>query len=108
MLTDALGGVHPRQLLARRPARGVRRPDVRVAAARSPARSRPRPVVYRTIDFRTNEFRELDGGAEFEPVEDNPMIGYRGCYRYVREPELFALELELLARVRERDARTCT
>ncbi len=61
----------------------------------------PRPVVYRTIDFRTNEFRGLEGGERFEPVEHNPMIGYRGCYRYVREPDLFALELELLARVRE-------
>ena len=61
----------------------------------------PRPVVYRTIDFRTNEFRGLDGGDAFEPVEANPMIGYRGCYRYIREPDLFALELELLARVRE-------
>ena len=61
----------------------------------------PRPVVYRTIDFRTNEFRGLAGGDSFEPVENNPMIGYRGCYRYIREPDLFALELELLARVRE-------
>jgi len=61
----------------------------------------PRPVVFRTIDFRANEFRGLDGGEEFEPVEANPMIGYRGCYRYIREPDLFALELELLARVRE-------
>ncbi len=60
-----------------------------------------RPVVYRSMDFRTNEFRELTGGAEFEPVEANPMIGYRGCYRYVRDPELFGLELEALARVRE-------
>ena len=57
--------------------------------------------MYRTIDFRTNEFRGLDGGDRFEPVEDNPMIGYRGCYRYIREPDLFALELELLARVRD-------
>ena len=61
----------------------------------------PRPVVYRTIDFRSNEFANLEGGAEFEPVESNPMIGYRGCYRYVREPDLFSLELEMLARVRE-------
>ena len=61
----------------------------------------PRPVVYRTIDFRSNEFRGLTGGEEIEPVEANPMIGYRGCYRYVREPELFALECEVLARVRE-------
>ena len=42
----------------------------------------PRPVIYRTTDFRTNEFRGLEGG-EVEPVEANPMIGYRGCYRYV-------------------------
>jgi pyruvate,water dikinase len=61
----------------------------------------PRPVVYRTIDFRTNEFRGLEGGDRFEPVEGNPMIGYRGCFRYIREPDLFALELELLARVRD-------
>jgi pyruvate,water dikinase len=56
--------------------------------------------VYRTTDFRSNEFRHLVGG-DVEPVEENPMIGYRGCFRYVREPDLFALELELLARVRD-------
>jgi pyruvate,water dikinase len=58
-------------------------------------------VIYRAMDFRTNEFRELRGGAEYEPAEANPMIGYRGCYRYLRDPELFALELDVLARVRE-------
>ena len=57
--------------------------------------------MYRTIDFRSNEFRGLVGGEAYEPVEHNPMIGYRGCYRYVREPDLFALELEALARVRD-------
>jgi pyruvate,water dikinase len=61
----------------------------------------PRPVIYRTYDFRTNEFRSLEGGAQYEPAEENPMIGYRGCYRYVRDPELFGLELDVLARVRE-------
>ena len=60
-----------------------------------------RPVVYRAVDFRTNEFRGLTGGEEFEPVEANPMIGYRGCFRYVRDPELFALDLDVLTRVRE-------
>nr|WP_276568038.1 hypothetical protein [Polyangium fumosum] len=34
-------------------------------------------------DFRTNEFRGLKGGERFDPIEENPMIGYRGCYRYV-------------------------
>ncbi len=57
----------------------------------------PRPVIYRTTDFRTNEFRGLQGGDVYEPVEHNPMIGFRGCYRYVKEADLFALELEALA-----------
>ena len=61
----------------------------------------PRPVVYRAADLRSNEFRGLAGGTEFEPVEDNPMIGYRGCYRYVHDPSFFRLELAALARVRE-------
>jgi pyruvate,water dikinase len=55
--------------------------------------------VYRSIDFRTNEFRSLEGGERYEPHEENPMIGYRGCYRYVREPDLFRLELDVLAKV---------
>jgi pyruvate,water dikinase len=100
MITDALGGVHPRELIAR----GERDTFIEKMASSLTTITRafaPRPVVYRTIDFRTNEFRGLVGGDRFEPVESNPMIGYRGCYRYVREPELFALELELLARVRE-------
>jgi pyruvate,water dikinase len=100
MVTDALSGMHPRELLAR----GERETFIAKMAASLLTITRafaPRPVVYRTIDFRTNEFRGLEGGARYEPVEDNPMIGYRGCYRYVREPELFAVELDLLARVRE-------
>ena len=100
MVSDALGGMHPRELLAR----GERQRFVESMSASLLTITRafaPRPVVYRSIDFRTNEFRGLEGGERFEPVEENPMIGYRGCYRYVREPELFALELEVLARVRE-------
>jgi pyruvate,water dikinase len=100
LLTEALGGVHPRKMLADgQQAEFVERMSgslLRITRAFS-----PRPVVYRTIDFRTNEFRGLEGGSAWEPVESNPMIGYRGCYRYVREPDLFVLELEVLARVRE-------
>ncbi|WP_028927119.1 putative PEP-binding protein, partial [Pseudonocardia acaciae] len=62
----------------------------------------PRPVIYRTTDLRSNEFRGLRGGEELEPVERNPMIGYRGAYRYLHEPEVFAIELRALAEVRER------
>lgn len=60
----------------------------------------PRPVVYRATDFKTNEYRNLKGGQEFEPVENNPMIGYRGASRYIKEPDLFKLELEAIKRVR--------
>jgi pyruvate,water dikinase len=59
----------------------------------------PRPITYRTIDFRSNEFRDLEGGDRFEPVEDNPMIGVRGVQRYLRDPAFFALELEAVGRV---------
>jgi len=100
LLTEALRGRHPRAVLAA----GGRAELLDAMAASLLTITRafaPRPVVYRTIDFRTNEFRDLEGGAAFEPEERNPMIGYRGCYRYVREPDLFAVELELLARVRE-------
>jgi len=61
----------------------------------------PRPVVYRATDFKTNEYKNLEGGAEFEQDEDNPMIGYRGCFRYIKEPDLYALELEAIKRVRK-------
>jgi len=61
----------------------------------------PRPVVYRATDFKTNEYRHLKGGEEFEPQEENPMIGYRGCFRYIKEPDLFNLELEAIKKVRQ-------
>lgn len=61
----------------------------------------PRPVVYRFTDFKTNEYRSLSGGEKYEPHEENPMIGFRGAYRYLIQPEVFKLELEAIKRVRE-------
>lgn len=61
----------------------------------------PRPVIYRATDFKTNEYRNLKGGEEFEPQENNPMIGYRGALRYIREPDMFNLELEAIKKVRQ-------
>lgn len=63
----------------------------------------PRPVVYRATDFKTNEYRNLDGGKEYEPEEPNPMLGYRGAYRYIHDPETFKLELEAIKRVRNKN-----
>jgi pyruvate,water dikinase len=61
----------------------------------------PRPVVYRTTDFKTNEYRNLKGGEQYEDIEENPMIGYRGCSRYVVEADLFKMEIDMIKRVRE-------
>ncbi len=63
----------------------------------------PRPVIVRLSDFKTNEYADLLGGRGFEPVEANPMIGFRGASRYYDERyrEGFALECQALRRVRE-------
>jgi pyruvate,water dikinase len=62
----------------------------------------PRPVVYRTTDFKTNEYRNLKGGAAFEPEEPNPMLGFRGAARYVVDPRVFELELAAIKTVRNK------
>jgi len=61
----------------------------------------PRPVVYRASDFKTNEYRNLEGGITYEPAEENPMLGYRGCIRYISEPDVFQLEIDAIKKVRE-------
>ncbi|HYM66401.1 MAG TPA: putative PEP-binding protein, partial [Patescibacteria group bacterium] len=98
MLIEALEGTHPRQLIEE----GKTEEFVaRMAEALGTfaAGFSPRPVTYRTTDFRTNEFRNLRGGERFEPQEANPMIGYRGALRYIQEPEVFALEMQAVRRV---------
>lgn len=62
----------------------------------------PRPVVYRTSDFKTNEYRALVGGKDYEPQESNPMLGYRGAYRYIHDSRVFQLELEAIKKVRNK------
>ncbi|UCG54809.1 MAG: phosphoenolpyruvate synthase, partial [Dehalococcoidia bacterium] len=62
----------------------------------------PRPVVYRTTDFKTNEYRDLVGGQEFEVVEENPMLGYRGASRYITDIDTFKLEIEAIKKVRKK------
>lgn len=61
-----------------------------------------RPVVYRASDFKTNEYRNLIGGKDYEPVEPNPMLGFRGCYRYIKDESVFNLELEAIKMVRDK------
>lgn len=63
----------------------------------------PKPVIVRMSDFKTNEYAGLIGGAEFEPEEENPMLGFRGASRYYspRYREGFALECQAIRRLRE-------
>lgn len=94
-IRERLGGAEPREYFVEKLATGIGR----IAAA-----FYPRPVIVRFSDFKTNEYASLLGGAAFEPVEANPMIGFRGASRYydARYREGFALECAAIARVRER------
>ncbi len=71
--------------------------------ARIAASQFPKPVIIRMSDFKTNEYAGLIGGAQFEPKEENPMIGFRGASRYYspRYREGFALECRAILRLRE-------
>jgi pyruvate,water dikinase len=100
LLTRALDGRHPSALIAAGESDRVVS-DLAESIGTIARAFAPRPVTYRAADLRSNEFRGLAGGEKYEPVEDNPMIGYRGCYRYVHDPSFFRLELAALARVRD-------
>jgi pyruvate,water dikinase len=71
--------------------------------AKIAAASFPKPVIVRTSDFKTNEYAGLIGGSQFEPHEENPMLGFRGAARYAsdRYRDGFALECRALKRVRD-------
>ena len=62
----------------------------------------PRPVIYRATDFKSNEYKNLKGGEEFEEREENPLLGFRGAYRYIADPHVFEMELEAIKIVRNK------
>jgi pyruvate,water dikinase len=115
-------GVHPRALLElEEQADDVRRSiDAQMAGFTDPidffvqklaegiasiaAAFAPNPVIVRLSDFKSNEYANLIGGRRYEPVEENPMLGFRGASRYVDEDfrACFELECRALKRVRER------
>ena len=89
-----IGEEDPREFFVRRLSEGI----ARIAAA-----FYPNPVIVRMSDFKSNEYAMLIGGQEFEPIEENPMLGFRGASRYYDERyrEGFHLECLALQRVRE-------
>ena len=93
-IANRIGAEDAREFFIRRFSEGV----ARIAAA-----FYPKPVIVRMSDFKTNEYAKLLGGQEFEPGEENPMIGFRGASRYydVRYAEGFALECAALRRARQ-------
>jgi pyruvate,water dikinase len=98
-------GKHPRlmieeggeQLMVDKFAEGI----AQVAKAFSPG-----PVVYRFLDFKPDEFLTIPGGEKYEKeaghVGPNPLIGYRGAFRYIKEPDVFRLECRAIKKVREK------
>lgn len=64
----------------------------------------PQRVIVRMSDFKSNEYRNLVGGVNYEPTEENPMLGFRGASRYIAPhfQDCFALECEAIKRVREK------
>lgn len=89
-----IGQEDPKEYFVRRLSEGIGQ----IAAA-----FYPKPVIVRTSDFKTNEYAQLVGGVEFEPKEENPMLGFRGASRYYdpRYAEGFALECAAILLVRE-------
>lgn len=93
-------GEHPQYMLSQ--GRGQEFTDKLAAGIEAFAKPfSPRPVVYRTNDFKTNEYRELKGGAQYEGEEENPMLGYRGASRYISDIEVFKLEINAIKKVRK-------
>jgi len=89
-----IGEEDPRDFFVRRLSEGI----ARIAAA-----FYPKPVIVRMSDFKSNEYAMLIGGQEFEPTEENPMLGFRGASRYYDERYREGFELECLALQRVRD-----
>lgn len=89
-----IGEEDPREFFVRRLAEGI----ARIACA-----FYPNPVIVRMSDFKSNEYAMLIGGQDYEPMEENPMLGFRGASRYYddRYREGFQLECLAMRRVRE-------
>lgn len=89
-----IGEEDPKEFFVRSLAEGI----ARIAAA-----FYPKPVIVRMSDFKSNEYARLIGGLQFEPVEENPMLGFRGASRYYDERYKagFKLECQAMLRVRE-------
>ena len=93
-------GIHPRKILKDKKQKGFV-DDLTTNISTFCKAFYPRPVVYRATDFKTNEYRNLTGGKAYEPEEENPLLGYRGAFRYITDDDVFELELRAIKKVRK-------
>lgn len=94
-------GVHPKKLIAEKKEKEfIDKLSERISVFCKAFEGRP--VVYRATDFKTNEYRSLKGGDLYEPRETNPMLGFRGAYRYIVDERVFNLELSAIKKVRNK------
>jgi pyruvate, water dikinase len=105
---DTIEGAQAQLEIAKRTAQYTQKPQYFVdklaqGIAMIAAAFYPKPVIVRLSDFKSNEYANLLGGRQFEPLEENPMIGWRGASRYYdpRYQEGFALECQAMKRVRD-------
>jgi len=94
-------GIHPKKLIAEHKEKIYINKLAKDMAKFCKAFS-PRPIIYRATDFKTNEYRFLKYGSLYEPVEPNPMLGFRGASRYIASPDVFSMELEAIKLVRNK------
>lgn len=95
-------GTHPKKLIEEKRT-GVFIDKLSEGIAKFCSAFNPRPVIYRATDFKTNEYRSLKGGELYEPKESNPMLGFRGAYRYIVDEKVFELEIEAIKKVRNKE-----
>jgi pyruvate,water dikinase len=93
-ISRRIGEEDPKEFFIRKLSEGIGR----IAAA-----FYPKPVIVRMSDFKSNEYAQLIGGGEFEPTEENPMLGFRGASRYYDDRYRPGFRLECLAMCRVRD-----
>ncbi len=93
-ISQKIGEEDPKEFFVRKLSEGI----AKIAAA-----FYPKPVIVRMSDFKSNEYARLIGGAEYEPVEENPMLGFRGASRYYDDRYKAGFRLECLAMQRVRE-----
>jgi pyruvate,water dikinase len=94
-------GFHPKKMISN-DGRDVFKDNLFYELENTCSAVKPLPVIYKLLDFRTDEFRSLIDGKKFEPEETNPILGLHGCSRYLADPQFFEAQLEVVKRLKSK------